>query len=75
LEDGAGSGSDCEACWRDGFKVDDWSGKTGTVSRDQGKVIRIELMSRWVKKKAKTADKTQSQGSGLREKGEMTMLY
>jgi len=31
LEDGAGGGPDCETRWRDGFKVDDRSGKVGIV--------------------------------------------
>jgi hypothetical protein len=31
MEDGAGGGSDCEARWRDGFKVDDRYGEVGIV--------------------------------------------
>ena len=31
VEDGAGSGSDSETRWGDGFKVDDRSGKVGIV--------------------------------------------
>jgi len=73
LEDGAGGGPDCEACWRDGSKVDYRSGKSGTVSRYQAKIVRIELMSRRVKMETNPAGKTQSQGSTFRKKRGMAM--
>ena len=39
MEDGTGRGSDCQTCRAGRSEVDDGSGKTGTVSRDQKKVF------------------------------------
>ena len=67
VEGDASGGSNYETRRAGGSEVDDRSGKIRTVSRDQEKIIRIELMSRWVRKETNPADKTQSQGSSLRK--------
>ena len=39
VEEGAGGGSDRQACWEDGFEINDGCGKIGIISRDQKKVF------------------------------------
>ena len=63
LEEGSSvdSRSDCETCWEDSSEADNRSWKVGIISGDQKKNFRIEVMSRWLKRRRRV--------NGVKDKG------